>query len=184
MYQETLIGTFTVRANVTVMSGYTKTVIPVDGSFTILPPDDIDLPDPATGANTKTLPLGASVVFEFPVKCKGVRVGYLSGTPKEDLTRRVFRGRRAGDLLLVGDPDLLYIQGKSIMDTKMYNVKNGLSVYNALPLGTQLRSMKQKLYILLPDGCGNIKPWPLKTQFNVIYTKAAADKQYTVTITP
>jgi len=86
---EYTVGTFVVKASVTVQNGYMSALQEVLGTFVILPPDDILLPQPPNNSATIALGVGApgqTTVFRFPVLCSGKTVGYLSGTAKENLT--------------------------------------------------------------------------------------------------
>lgn len=178
------IGTFTMKALVTVRRGYTNpVVIPVTTSFTVLPPDDIVLPDPTTGANTATNYMGTMSAFAFGVKCAG-EVIKPSGTVKEDLAYCQYMGAPSKEYYGVGDPRLLFVQGMSIIDMKGAGVPPGQ--IGPRPTGYIFYRCQQQLYLSVPDGCGQEKLLPVGKPFFVVYTKAPSGRgdKYTATITP
>jgi hypothetical protein len=98
-YPESWVGNFIIHADVTVMCGYTSAVVPVEATVTVLPPDGIILPTPATTNST----WGQTINYLFPITSGGVRVGYISGFPSEDLTNIVEEGYKQPPMRYIGN---------------------------------------------------------------------------------
>ena len=185
-YTEGTVGAYQVLANVTVQQGYSKLVVPIVGAFRVVPPDDIELPAPPNNVKT-ALVNGPYAAFDFPVKCRGSVVGYLQGWPKEQLTEFwVLGGGIEMPPGIVGDPNLLYLNGNCIEDKKGGGIRTPFrqSLWLNLGIGQTYCTYKQQLFIKIPNNyCNTVETYPLKTIFTVTMKKAD-NQSFTITVGP
>ena len=108
---------------------------------------------------------------------KGVKEEKVSRKKRCQIKKRCQEPNRLSpDLLNVGDPTLLFLNGPNIVDTKSWgptgtaNQPSLQRYFNAEP-GVTVRSMKQQLIIYLKDAAGQSIKFTLPKIFSVTYTK-------------